>query len=1110
MYSIKFPFKKQNRLSKLDLNDKKSTFLGKVVAHIQENFSNNSSSNQASNISRTCIVVPSRRAVSELAKMLQIDLRLDENNNNILAIDDFITVFSGFQRAESLELLLEFQLLFKENIKDENFKKDNLLSWLPILLRDFNQIDQNLVDVEQFFRNLADVKKIEKWDIPTENVAQKTRMQRYFTFWEELKPVYLQLTHNLKEKKIGYQGLLYRHLAENAEELLVENAYFDNFVFAGFNTFSKSEEEIIKVLKKYNKITLLWDTDKYYMDEDYSPNQAGFMLKNYKKEEKHTWKWTEDNFTEIPKTIEIIASPNTTLQAKIVPQLLQNWQNSDNKEEQNSKNSPKTVVVLPDDNLLLPLLYSIEDREPNITMGLSLKKSNLFNLVDLLFKMQKNKHKHKAEVKNAKNDKNNIIENTEKFGESGDTIFEDKEKKFYYIYKYDHKTISRLFNHPLVRHFEKETKENDETSFLRDVLAHITYGNRSKMSKKEVLGFPAKLLVEHQAKGVAPEMFEQISVHYAAFEKILKVLVADWNDKIPAAMQNLQAIMAFFKEFYKDANTIELEYLKRFEGILQKLAEFVDKKSYELDYRTFKSFLYQLVAEENIVFDSERDSSVQIMGLLETRALDFEQVIILSMNEGNLPAQKKVNSLIPLDIAKAFGLPTYQEQENITTYHFYRLLQRAKKVALVYVSPHKSDKSRFLMQLEYDLCQKYNQIVLTSYGNVVVNDKEDTILTDLFIEKTPEILKKIKAKLVSGLAPTNIDDFVKCSLMYYFKQIAEIKEAQEVEEEIEAGVFGTIVHEILEDIFRRISDVGRIDVTVESLENEQLTLEKIVREKFEKDMYKGYELEANNYLTMKVCVEFIKNFLELQITELEDPKKNLTKTLKIIGLEVNQRKNPNELRDDKNLITIKPAELEISHYDSANNEVTEEKITVKIKGIIDRIDEINGKWHIIDYKTGKVLDKDLVIKYDEISNLANDIELSKVRQLWLYKYILYKNITSNSEFSELAGNKEIEAGIYSMRNIEKFLELDIKEAVVTEKKAPSKKKAAAAAEEVNEENEKTILKSKKLSMGEFITHTEDFLKEILTNMLDKTLPFAKTEDISTCEYCNFNGICGRK
>ena len=1088
----------------MDLNDKKNTFLGKVVAHIQENHSENHSENSpnslSNGLSRTCIVVPSRRAVGELQKMLSIDARIEENKNNILAIDDFITVFSGFARAESLELLLEFQLLFKENIKDENFKKDNLLSWLPILLRDFNQIDQNLVDTEQFFKNLADIKKIEKWDIPTENTAQKTRMQRYFTFWEELKPVYTQLTNQLKEKKIGYQGLLYRYLAENAEELLVENAYFDYFVFAGFNTFSKSEEKIISVLKKHNKITLLWDTDSYYMNEGYSPNQAGFMLKNYKNEEKHTWKWTEDNFAEIPKTIEIIASPNTTLQTKIVPQLLQNWQNEQDEQNHHNQNTPQTVVVLPDDNLLLPLLYSIEDKEPNITMGLSLKKSNLFNLVDLLFKMQKNKHKHKAQSTK------NIVDN-EGVSESGDTVFEDKEKNFYYIYKYDHKTISRLFNHPLVRHFEKQTKKNDEVSFLRDALAHITHGNRSKMSKREILNFPARLLDDHQNKNTSPELLDQITLHYAAFEKILKVLVADWNDKIPAAMTNLLAIMAFFKEFYNDANSIELEYLQRFEKILQKLAEFVDKKSYALDYRTFKSFLYQLVADESIVFDSERDSSVQIMGLLETRALDFEQVIILSMNEGNLPAQKKVNSLIPLDIARAFNLPTYQEQENITTYHFYRLLQRAKKVALVYISPHKSDKSRFLMQLEYDLCQKYNHIVLTSYGNVVVNDKENIDLTDLFIEKTPEIIKKIKAKLISGLAPTNIDDFVKCSLMYYFKQIAEIKEAEEVEEEIEAGVLGTIVHEILEDIFRRVSDVGRKIVTIQSLENEMISIEANVREKFTKEIYKGYELEGNNYLTMKVCVEFVQNFLQLQIAELE---KTETKTLKIIGLEVNQKRNNDEPKDMGDLISIQSAELEINNFD---NEGVEEKITVKIKGIIDRIDEIDGKWHIIDYKTGNVLAKDLVIKNTDIPRLADDSDLSKVRQLWLYKYILYKNITSNTDFATSAGNKEIEAGIYSMRNIEKFLALNVQEKVVSEKKAGKKKPAddtqdSEKSEPTSETTSKNV--TVKLNMNDFITQTEDFLKQILTKMLDKTQPFEKTNDLTICQYCSFNGICGRQ
>jgi ATP-dependent helicase/nuclease subunit B len=436
-----------------------------------------------------------------------------------------------------------------------------------------------------------------------------------------------------------------------------------------------------------------------------------------------------------------------------------------------------------------------------------------------------------------------------------------------------------------------------------------------------------------------------------------------------------------------------------------------------------------------------------------------------------LPAAKKSQSLIPFDVAKAFELPTYQDQDAIIQYHFYRLLQRAKKVALVYVEPvdtygGKKEKSRFLLQIENDLKLQNPKISITYQSASLNSKRSDENTEDLKITKTPEILDKIKQNFLKGVSPTSLDTYIGCSLRYYFTHVVGIREAEGVEEELGSDKFGTILHEILEEIFREHS-AGGSKVGIEALKTELQKVEERVKAKFEDKKYVGYTLSGQNYLGYKMIIKNLEDFLHQQIRELTTEIEQ-GGSFKILGLEVRKYNIEPILNPD--YVTIQSANILV--------EKEGEKVELNLKGIIDRIDYAAQTIRIVDYKTGKVVSKDLKIEEKQLDTWVNDEALSKARQLWLYKYILLKNIEQNRDFQEYK-DKNVVAGIYSMRNLQ-----DDKGAFL-------------------------CLDTPKNIEDNFIEITEKSLQNLVLEILDTQKPFEKTPTLETCEWCNFRGICGR-
>ncbi|MEA5259094.1 PD-(D/E)XK nuclease family protein [Arcicella aquatica] len=991
------------------------TFLDQAAEHIYKQHTLNQ-------LSRVCIVIPSRRGVlyfkDALAKLSDKPFLAPD----VLAIDDFVNTMTGVRQIDQVALLFELYDVFKEI--DTNVVFERFMTWASTLLNDFDKIDQYLVDAKALFSYMTEAKALERWQMQLgesqrEKNLKTDRTDRYFKLFENIYSVYLNLRERLKDKGLHYRGMAYRELAENVDKYILEKERHTKYYFVGFNALSDAEEAIIRtLLKKKNFAETLWDSDTYYL---YNKDQrAGNWLRQYKNgDEKNgktplfneEWKWQSEELLKGTKNIQIIGVSNASVQAKVAGDIYKNWQNAANTDDKS-----QTAIVLGDENLLVPVMNSLDEsvKDFNITMGLSLRNSMLFTLIDALFELQRNLVEFKTE--------------------------DDETVK---IPKFSHRQIVRVLNHPFLRRYELvkfgvQQGEVQNENPIRKTLREITERNRVFLSSKELL---------------------EITENEPLFTTIFK----HWYNKPRNAVKCLYELIDLLRDVYKDnQDAIETEYLYQFYLILQRMEVILQERGETVSIRSFKTFLYELIKQTKIPFESETDESLQIMGMLETRTLDFEKVIILSVNEKTLPQGKRQNTLIPFDALSdpQFNLPTHNHADAVMAYHFFRLLQRAKEIVLVHVLPSDTygagEKSRFILQIEHELA-KLNKNLNITYPTVKfigLGESEEVEETPLLIQKTDDILAFIEEEITDkGIFPSQLNQFLDCSLKYYFTRIAGIKQEEEVEEKIGVDTFGNWVHKNFENIDKNFVEKGS---TIEK-EGLQIVLENI-------DTYLDEAFKETN---QGLKADDGMNFILYQIGE--------TIVKKFINYQLNNELFPIELLDVEKTLKV-----------SFNAIVNGKELAVKIAGRIDRLDRVSGnKIRVIDYKTGKVEAKDLLMKPEDFEEkLLGDTDKDKFRQLWLYKYMVLKQMLSVKGLT-IRGVKlpedanEVSAGIYSFRNIDEGL------------------------------LEQKINFTLGESAQEFVVASEKYLNRFVNELLDPAKPFEKTKDQTKCEYCDYRRICGR-
>ncbi|MDG1760927.1 MAG: PD-(D/E)XK nuclease family protein [Flavobacteriaceae bacterium] len=426
---------------------------------------------------------------------------------------------------------------------------------------------------------------------------------------------------------------------------------------------------------------------------------------------------------------------------------------------------------------------------------------------------------------------------------------------------------------------------------------------------------------------------------------------------------------------------LELEQLHLFYETFNQLALLTKAYPYVEDIKTLRVLYKELLTTQTLHFQGEPLEGLQLMGMLETRAIDFDTVIITSVNEGTLPAGKQPPTTIPFDVKKQFGLPTFEEKDAIYTYHFYRLLQRAQNIYLIYNSTSEGldagEKSRFLYQLQMNPLPQHD--LKSFFASPSVSIKQSQPRT---VAKTPAIMNRLQEMAKKGISPSSLNQYIQNPIAFFNQRVLGVQEMESVEESLEAATFGTIVHEVLEVLYTPF--IGK-HLTEKELESKRQEIPQITQEVFSKHYHSEMYKTGKNQIVYEVIKHNIDQFVSAEIKELQKGH-----TIKIIALE---QKISKTCEFD-----------ELSH-------------SIRFSGIVDRIDQRDEVLRIIDYKTGQVKAHDLAVM--NLQDSISDEKYSKALQVLLYGMMWQSQNRDQHPF---------EAGIVSFKNLSSgFIRFGIKE-----------------------------------------------------------------------------------
>jgi len=881
------------------------TFLDKIAQVIIRDYSDN--------LSNTVVILPNKRAKIFLIEALKNQIQNNIICPKIISIEDFIQEISAIRSIDSIELVFEFYEVYLKltDVKSQQ-SFDLFANWAKMLLQDFNEIDRYLLDSNHVLSYLKDIEDIKKWGIEVEN---KTKLlENYIDFWKLLPNYYQTLYSHLLKKGIGYQGLIYRE-AVHKISAFSKSVPDTKYIIAGFNALNAAEEKIVQSLLASNQAKIYWDIDQAFLNDPY--HDAGLFIRRFKEKWSHyksnPFEWIADDFLKDKKNINIIGTPKSIGQAKIAGGIIDDLIANDP-----TISLEKVAIVLGDENMLIPLLYSLPSsvKSLNITMGFSSKNNPAQILISKLFKM------HTAAM--SRNGKNYV---------------------FYY------KDVLGILTHPLIEPYSN-------TNALVKTIIEFNYTFITHQKIMELNPNPSDLFL---------------------------LLFGKWENGSLYALEGISQLLQIIKGNLSNDNEeekITKAFVFSIFKVINKLISYYTKYDHINTIETLYAIYKQVIDLAEVSFEGEPLKGLQIMGVLESRVLDFETVIITSLNEGKLPAGKSQNSFIPYDVKRELELPTFKEKDAIYTYHFYHLLQRAKNVYLLYNTESDGmdagEKSRFITQLQVEYKDKDVHNINPSIYNAVVPEKANQ---PMVIPKSESVMVRLKEIAESGFSPTAITSYIRNPIQFYYDKILSIGGVDEVEENIAVKTLGIIIHETLEALY--LPFIGKF-ISESDILNCIKQIDSEVLNQF-KNVYKEGEIKkGKNLLTFEVVKRNVYNFLKVELDSIVSGD-----SVKIITLEQRFER------------TFEHPSL---------------PYPVKIGGSVDRIELRNGVLRIIDYKTGKV-DKGTVT-LSTWTDLTKDIVNEKIIQILAYAFAC----------EELAIDQPMEAGIISFKNLKSgFLPFTFKE-----------------------------------------------------------------------------------
>ena len=468
---------------------------------------------------------------------------------------------------------------------------------------------------------------------------------------------------------------------------------------------------------------------------------------------------------------------------------------------------------------------------------------------------------------------------------------------------------------------------------------------------------------------------------------ILPLLYIREKDKVTTTLERFLKALILIVTNNHNFNILIKEQFQQLIKIINKLILLSTENKNIINYNTIKKIGHQLISQSTINLIGKPLVGIQIMGMLETRNLDFENIYILSVNEGTIPKTNTINSFIPMDIRSSWKLPMPSDESDIYAYHFYRLLQRAKNITLVYNSDVEKlgggEKSRFILQIENELMKTNplleinNKIINT---DIIQDSFKDAQSQKIIINKNEDISRKLLVIAKNGYSPSILSSYITCPLKFYFSHILKISTNSTIEQSVEANTFGTVVHAVLEEIYKQLE--GQ-EIVGDFLKKHKKITRTLLKKQFKLNFSNSELNSGKNLLIFEVAHNYIIGLLNWDISYLKNHK-----------------------------AIIKNTEVKIVRCLKQNSQ------NINFKGYIDRIDTSvpDGTTRIIDYKTGKVESRDLTISNTE--NITTDPKYAKAFQVIFYAWLYHHQNPIT----------KLETGIISLRSISNgFIPLKLKE-----------------------------------------------------------------------------------
>ncbi len=670
---------------------------------------------------QSCIVIPNRRAKAAIRKAIVTALPAGGFLPSLLTMDELIESQMQGLRLDTTDLCYQLYDSFCKIHQDIAF--DEFLSYAQVLLHDFDDIDMQLANATEVFSYLSDAKAIQLWS-PAEGKLSEAQ-QAYLNFYRTLAPVYQNFTTHLKTHKHWYRGMGYRYVAEQIQTA-THTLPWQHILFAGFGLLSKAEEKIIQSLLNAKIAHCLWHIDNYYLKDELM--EAGQMFRTYSKWHPQLPSQAVNQWLYEAKTVNVLGSPGQVAQLRLLAQNL------------NLKDNTQHAIVLPDEQLLLPLLNSLPNEvlsSVNIGMGYPLSHTQTYRLIDTLCRL----HLQIAKQPNTK------------------------------TYRLPVNIVLEVLLNPLLHHLiDKNIQKAASLQFASisqtDLQQTITKYKAAELMFIFDATNDTPLILANQLIQLLEYLFHK--------EHTYNTQEADAERQLYPVLKRLHGLLTQYQQ---------PTHLAAFYLLFKQLTKALKQ---QFDYRT-DAKIQLMRLEDTRLFSFEE---VSVLSLNEDSLprpiipnsfvpLDIKHLFGLSAPRAQMAAQ---------------AYDFYSLLQSANTMHLYYSTTTGKLSG--------GEPSRFLKQLDFEW--RHQALAPIQWNHQLLNFEHIPLPqpTTLRFEKDATMLIKLKALAERGLSPTSISTFIRCPMQFCLRYVWGFQAPEEPEETIDIRLMGNVIHKVLEDIYR--------------------------------------------------------------------------------------------------------------------------------------------------------------------------------------------------------------------------------------------------------------------------------------------------------------------